>query len=218
MEEVKHLKRANKRPPKAPTEEQLEKIADRAVDRVLRKIDPGKMTNINGPRITSIEAQNTATRDEIRQLMNESLYWYYMEPVRTDDETAERLNLFFRHVQETGEIATVEKLCLCLGITPKQLIRWRGGEVGVVRRQMCEKAVSIIAAMDSSLVTARKIPEVTYIFRSKNYYGMSDKQEIEISADTPYEEESPEQLRERYLKSIASANVTPSSAEEEIDS
>ena len=35
-----------------------------------------------------------------------------------------------------------------------------------------------MAGLDAELVQQNKIPAITYIFRSKNYYGMRDEQKI----------------------------------------
>jgi hypothetical protein len=54
--------------------------------------------------------------------------------------------------------------------------------------------------MDAELVQKGKIPQITYIFRSKNFYGLTDKTEVEIRTKSPLgdrltSEEIAEQLR-----------------------
>ena len=45
-----------------------------------------------GSKSASIEKTTTATKDEIKQILKNSLYWYNREIVKTDEECAERLN------------------------------------------------------------------------------------------------------------------------------
>ena len=40
---------------------------------------------------------------------------------------------------------------------------------------MVEKARQLLADIDAGLVQKGQIPQVVYIFRSKNYYGMRDE-------------------------------------------
>ena len=49
----------------------------------------------------------------------------------------------------------------------------------------------MIAAFDADMVAQNKLNPVAYIFRSKNYYGMKDQQDIVI---TPKQEVDSEQL------------------------
>ena len=50
---------------------------------------------------------------------------------------------------------------------------------------MIKKAKQILANIDAELVLGRKIPETTYIFRSKNYYGMRDNVEVTVAPQNP---------------------------------
>lgn len=46
-----------------------------------------------------------------------------------------------------------------------------------------KKAKDYIAVFDAELVMNGKIPAPVYIFRSKNYYGMKDVQEVKVEAN-----------------------------------
>jgi hypothetical protein len=61
---------------------------------------------------------------------------------------------------------------------------------------MIKKAKDLIAAYDANLVAEGKLNPVTYIFRSKNYYGMKDQQEHVITPNNPLgDAASPEEIR-----------------------
>ena len=142
------------------------------------------------PRPTSsIENTVTATPTEISAIIGNVLYWYKYPQVKTDEECADRLNEFFQRIHDTGEIPTVEKMCLALGIHRQTAWQWKTGQgCSAERTYMIKKAYDIMAALDAELVSKNKIPQVTYIFRSKNYYGMSDQTQLVITPNVPFQD------------------------------
>lgn len=155
-----------------------------------------------GSKSASIEHNNTATKEEIKGMISNVLYWYKRPIVKTDEECAERLNEFFSHVNETGEIPTVEKMCLALGTTRQTVYRWEQGELNNVRRDMIKKAKEILAAIDAELVSRNKIPTISYIFRAKNFYGMADQTNIVLTPDTPLQHIDADESRKRLTSAI----------------
>ena len=90
-------------------------------------------------------------------------------------------------------------MCLALGTYRDAVWGWERGEKGSVRAEMIKKAKFILAAMDAELVQQNKIPQVTYIFRSKNYYGMKDQQEVVVTPTNPVGDATAQkELAERY--------------------
>lgn len=147
-----------------------------------------------GSKSASLEINNTATNEEISQIVKNAMYWYKREIVKTDEECADRLNEFFEHIMQTGEIPTVEKMCLALGTVRVTVWEWEQGKRGPIRANMIKKAKEILAALDAELVSMGKIPQVTYIFRAKNFFGMKDQQEHIITPNTGLEAESVDNL------------------------
>lgn len=183
-----------------PTEADVERIADRAIAKVTGKpLHPG--TN------PSVEHNPDVKREDIKRIISESLYWYYKPCVRTDEECAERLDEFFKRVTETGEIPTWEKVCLALGTYREVVSRWERGDLGEQRSFMVKKAREIMASLDAALVSENKIPQITYIFRSKNYYGMQDKTEVMVTPNTQISTADPEQLKGKYLEAAETLEV-----------
>ena len=157
-----------------------------------------------GSKSASIEATTTATKDEIKQILKNNLYWYDRKIVKSDEECAERLNEFFQRLSETGEIPTVEKMCLALGTVRSTVWDWENGRgCSSARSDMIKKAKEILAALDAELVSRGKIPQVTYIFRAKNFFQMSDNQTLTVIPGTPLGD-SPDQkqLEERIAGSV----------------
>ena len=152
-----------------------------------------------GSKSASVEKTTTASRNEIKEILSNSLYWYKREIVKSDEECAERLNEFFQRVAETGEIPTVEKMCLALGTVRQTVYDWEQGTQGSVRSVMIKKAKEILASLDAELVSRGKIPQVTYIFRAKNFFGLSDKQEFVLTPNSPLgEAENPATIQGKY--------------------
>ena len=46
-----------------------------------------------------------------------------------------------------------------------------------------KKAKDYIATYDAEMANQGKVPAPVYIFRSKNYYGMKDVQEVKVEAN-----------------------------------
>lgn len=152
-----------------------------------------------GSKSASIEKTTTATKEEIKNILSNSLYWKGRPKVHTDEECADRLNEFFTHCAETGEIPTVEKMCLALGYTRMSLWYWEQGTQGEARKEMIQMAKEILASIDAELVSRGKIPQITYIFRAKNFFGLSDKTEVVVTPNNPFESNmTSDELREKY--------------------
>lgn len=161
-----------------------------------------------GSKSASLELNCTATNEEISNIIKNSLYWYDREPVKTDEECAERLNEFFKRIAETGEIPTVEKMALALGVTRKTLNQWENKHTLTFdRSSMIQKAKEILASLDAELVSRGKIPQITYIFRAKNYFGMTDTQQINLTASQPLGENlTEEEAAKKYQAALPDVN------------
>jgi len=153
----------------------------------------------------SIEKTCTAKKNEIAEIVKHTMAWFNRPIVKTDTECAERLTEFFQTMCETGEIPTVEKMALALGTTRKTLWEWQTGSQGTERARLIGQAKEMLASMDAELVQRNKIPAVPYIFRAKNYYGMTDTTEISVST-TPNllgDDGNREELAAKYSEAVA---------------
>lgn len=152
---------------------------------------------------SNLDDTTTATRPEISDILKNSLYWRGVEPVRTDRECLDRINMFFAHCAETGELPSTEKMALALGVTRQTLWNWQRGTQGAARKDIIAMAKEVLASIDAELVNRNKIPQVVYIFRAKNYFGMSNKTEVVLAPTNPLEStEDREQLQARYARNV----------------
>lgn len=185
------------------TTKQKSESADVIAGTSLRTDEVTAAIRKRGSKSASIEANNTATPSEISEMIGNVLYWYHKTPVKSDDECADRLTEYFRHVASTGEIPTVEKMCLSLGVARETVWRWKTGQgCSVTRRNMIKKAYDIMGALDAELVSRNKIPQVTYIFRAKNFYDLADQQQIVVTPNDPLAGMDAETARKRYAEAL----------------
>lgn len=125
-------------------------------------------------------------RDIIAKTINNvlAISMRFGEMVQSDEEICDRLEQFFRTCTETRQLATVEKMCLTLGMTRDQVFDIiEGRQKGFSRNtpSILKKAKDFISSIDAELAQEGRIQPVVYMFRAKNYYGMADKQEVVLT-------------------------------------
>ena len=139
--------------------------------------------------------------EEISRIVNESVQYFNRKRPENNAELMERLNEYFRECIEKGQIPTVEDMALSLGVTRQILWNWENKGENYERREIISKAKEVLAGIDAKLVSEGKIPQVTYIFRAKNYFGMRDQTQVTFEQGQDKLEESmdEERLRQKYL-------------------
>lgn len=137
----------------------------------------------------NLEGGSSAKKEDVSRILANCLKWYRMPKVKTLDELEQRIGDFFVTCISTGEIPTVEKMCLATGYDRQTVWRWETGEVvselGAGARDVIKKAKSFLATFESEMVTEGKINPVVYIFRAKNFFGMKDVQDYILSPNSP---------------------------------
>ena len=112
-----------------------------------------------------------------------------LNPVRNNIELMERIDFFFEECERTQQLPTLEKMCLCIGYPRETVRHWREGKtnregwVDSNTMMILNKTRDICHAMDAELASEGKIQPVVYFFRSKNYYGMKDQQDVVITPE-----------------------------------
>ena len=167
------------RPRKSPPPVDPDTLTDDQVREIVEK-------KKRGSRLPTAVHTGDSSVEEMREMMRSVLRWYGKPSVKSDDECAERLNNFFNVITETGELPTVEKMCLALGADRKTVWCWEQGTgCSPVRAEMIKQAKSMLAALDAEMVSRGRMPVVSYIFRAKNFYSMSDQTEVVITPNNP---------------------------------
>lgn len=103
-----------------------------------------------------------------------------LNPVKSDQELAERTASFFEACEKTRQLPTWEKYCLCMGYSRNDMYRWAVGmhkpSWGTERTcTIAQKVREILSGLDGELAAHGKIQPVVYFFRAKNFYDMQDR-------------------------------------------
>lgn len=159
-----------------------------------------------GSKSASVKANliNT-TESDISRIVRESYQYFGRKPPKNDEECAERLNDYFRQCNTEGQLPTIEDMALALGTTRTSLWEWENGQhCSKDRSYMIKNAKQIIAGIDAKLAAEGKIPQVVYIFRAKNFYGMKDQQDVIVTPNTDPlgDRRSGEELTQKYIDSV----------------
>lgn len=118
-----------------------------------------------------------------------------LKPAKSDEELCDRLDFFFMECARTQQLPTLEKMANCIGYHRSTLLDWETGRnkgFSPETSTIIKKAKQILASMDAELASEGRIQPVVYLFRSKNFYGMKDQQEMVVTpnqqlSDTDYQ-------------------------------
>lgn len=108
---------------------------------------------------------------------------------KTQQEMQDRIDDYFQLCQSYGLNPTVEGLALAVDYDRRSLFDIQTGKGKLAFSDIVKKAKDFIANYDAILASANKINSAVYCFRSKNFYGMKDVQQVEVaptaSGDVP---------------------------------
>lgn len=142
-------------------------------------------------------------RQLVSRLLSETAAAYHQRRVENDEQLKQRLDQYFTLCQQEAIIPTVEEMYLYTGYSRQWGTAVRSGRLrgfSVNTKHILDRACEIMAAFDAKLVMTGRMNNVTYIFRSKNYHGMRDEQNVVIEATSENErEQSAEEIARRYL-------------------
>ena len=125
--------------------------------------------------------------------MTEALRAYRQPKVRSDEELIERLDGYFEYCATEDVVPTVEEMAAYTGYSISTVWDWELGRnkgFSPKTSEIIKKAKDILKIFDAKMVLAGKIPFLAYCFRSKNYYGMKDQQEIVVAPQNPLGDEA----------------------------
>jgi hypothetical protein len=162
---------------------------------------------------SSTELNCTATNAEVIEMVQKAYILFDRPHAVTDDDVCDSFNWYFsEYLPKTGAFPTIEGLSLACGVDRRTLEDWKNGHLSPTRSAIVQKGIGILAELDAQLVQNGKIPQVVYIFRSKNFYGMQDAVKVEHVTTRP-DAESPDQLASKYADAIPVDFTVDDSAE-----
>ena len=101
----------------------------------------------------------------------------------TAQELAKRFELLFETCLANGFIPPIEALALCSGYNRRTIHDIEVGNThkGDGMSDIIKEAKDFIATCEAQLALTGEINSTTYIFRAKNFYEMSDRQEVVVT-------------------------------------
>lgn len=173
-----------------------EEIMQKTAEYAARKLSAKKRTP------SSTELNCTATNAEVIEMVQKAYILFDRPHAVTDDDVCDSFNWYFsEYLPKTGAFPTIEGLSLACGVDRRTLEDWKNGHLSPTRSAIVQKGIGILAELDAQLVQSGKIPQVVYIFRSKNFYNMQDAVKVE-HITTRQDAESPDQLAAKYADAI----------------
>lgn len=111
------------------------------------------------------------------KVINEMMEYFNAPIVKDDEDFESRTQAYFNRCASRGIKPTWEEFCVAMGTTKASMWDWENGRRGRINADLIKKAREFMAIYDARAVSEGKLNPVTYIFRSKNFYGMKDQQE-----------------------------------------
>lgn len=152
----------------------------------------GGKYNFPNARMQLIE-QDDEKRAFVAKCIENNLVFFnagIQDKVKSDEELCERLNWFFTQCAETQQIPNVEKMANAIGYHRNTLLDWESGAnngFSPATKEIIKQAKQILASVDAELAQEGKIQPIVYLFRSKNFYGMRDQQDVVVTPNTGIE-------------------------------
>ena len=135
-----------------------------------------------------------------------NLMLYELDPVSLEDAHAvkDRTRTYFSICSQNDMKPSVAGYSLALGIDRRRLWEIVSGKIVKPPEVVdaLKRAYLMLNAQMEDYMQNGKINPVAGIFLSKNAFGYTDKQEIEVSANQ-HDAESPEQLAAKYADAVA---------------
>lgn len=159
----------------------------------------------NPPQLLGL-GETEEDKEMITRLLGELRSARKHERVYNDDDLEKALDQYFDECQQNGVIPTVEEMYLYIGYTRRWGNDIRNGRYGGFSPrtvQILERVHEMLAAFDAKLVMTGKVHPTNYIFRSKNFHGMRDEQQVNVSAGFDEQKKiSADEIAKRYLNDV----------------
>lgn len=166
---------------------------------------PGNTTN--SPIIG--DAGITATPEELRELTRHALELFEATPpdLHNAEEVKQAITEYFRSCDRHGVRPANLGLYAALGLSKQEVSTiLNGRDKNKVSPEVCDllkKSKRVLSTYRESLAMTGKLNPVTAIFWAKNYDGMTDVQQIEVTAQPgPAASMTPEEIARQIEKDI----------------
>jgi hypothetical protein len=141
-------------------------------------------------------------RAAIRKIHSEIIEAWRKPKVKSDEELCDRLAEYFERCLEKEVIPTIEEMWLYCGYYrdwARDIFNGHSKGFSPQTALIIKKAKEYLATFDGKAALEGEINPIVYFFRAKNYYGMVDKQEIEVSPTIGEASIDAAAIRAKYL-------------------
>ena len=144
------------------------------------------------PNDVMIEDRGTRYKMAVKESLYATLQFRNIGSGRpqSDEEMIEILEGFFKKCAELGQIPSVEKACVALGMSITELRKIRDGVLkgfSPKTKDIIKEVYTICGAITGDLAMRNEINGVVYIFMAKNHFDLSDKQEVVVTPNNTLE-------------------------------
>ena len=151
--------------------------------------------------IGQIQNNLVKNRDFNKALLSFNLKFYYIgkscgKP-KTPEDLENRISYYFLSCINEGWTPTWEGIAVVSNYTLRTLWEIENGKLRPDLTEVFKDAKNYIAMYDAGAVTSGEIPASVYQFRSKNFYGMRDIQEIRPYVENEITNEDAENVIKR---------------------
>lgn len=163
----------------------------------VRKLRKNETWSHNSPMI--ISDYDPKDVKKVMRVNNILSQWGRTAHPKTDDEVEQRIYEYMEYCEKIGVRPTVEGMGLAIGYTRISMHNWRHGLKCTPRRtEIINHAYDVMASFDADMVINNNMPQIPYIFRSKNYYGMRDQTDVVITPNVMEAQRTPDEIAEQY--------------------
>lgn len=164
----------------------------------------GNLKPVTAQRSMQDLVEDSPYKDEfkayIKSTLHNSLRYMTISTASTDYEVQQRIVGYFNTCQEEGIIPTVEGLWLSLGIQKDTYYSWINGKLGTVRSEFLKRARLCIHEFNTQMAITGKMPQILYMFISKNHQEMKDETEQVVTHNNPLgAQESKQDIQSRIM-------------------
>ena len=165
------------------------------------------MINEKGGYAEAIEAKHT---NLLRSVLQHLDYTSVSLPRKnrrfsSPEEMEAAVGQWWNRCLQSGMFPTKRGLALALGTTWSTIEEWAKGSQGEAYAKILQQVFEMMAEADEQMVLNGAVNPVLYIFRGKNYHGLSDKQESVIT-HTDGVKKTREELEAEYMASLPEAD------------
>lgn len=168
----------------------------------------------------SAEPVIKAKHEEANRILRNIMARQKMNPTpifNSPNEMIVLIETFFERCVEFRLYPTKRGMAMSLGTDYRTLVDWENGSRGTQYAQILKNAGESIAEFDDQAALDGHINPILFIFRSKNYHGMRDVQDIVVTPNNPLgETQDPATLQQKYLsqmKGVDPATIPQSTLE-----